>query len=319
MSKTSSDTDFLHQIFPRQEVEERFRMRLFDVLLHDPEFPTFPATLAKIQTSLSHPDTGFDKIADLIKLDPGITAKIFALVRSAAYGGIQVSNIEEALWRLGLKETRSIVLSRRFMVPFGKLKVRIDWTKFWIHSLLVARLTQNIYDFYQPIGDKEYLAGLLHDTGKLILAHYFPERFKHILQECEAAKCKIHKIELRILGTDHSAVSTALAHRWRLHSDIVNAIQFHHFQKRDSQPTLLSKCLRTADRIANLYAENINEKEIEPFPENITQTSVWEELKDVTPRKHINLSMEEEYNKTKDIVKTMLDPQADTPVSSGHR
>ncbi|MFZ5807388.1 MAG: HDOD domain-containing protein [Verrucomicrobiota bacterium] len=316
MSNAVAESEFLQYLFPRQEIDERFRIRLLDVLQHDPDFPTFPTALAKIQTSLSHPDTGFDKIAELIKLDPGITAKIFTLIHSAAYGGVQVSSIEEALWRLGIKETRAVVLSRRFMVPFSHLKVKLDWTKFWIHSLLSARLTQSIADFFQPAAEKEYLAGLLHDTGKLILAHYFPERFKNILQEAETEKCRIHKIENKILGTDHASIGAALCHRWKLHNDIVSAVQFHHTSKLDLQPTLLSKCLRVADKIANLYAENIQEKALIPYPEDVTQTHEWQELHDIPPRRPVLLSIKEECDKTRDIVKTMLDSKAEAPKPS---
>ena len=81
-------TEFLETLFPEDKMERNFRNRLIFVIQHDPEFPTFPTALSKLQSYLSHPDIGLDKIAEIIKMDAGITARILALVRSAAYAGV---------------------------------------------------------------------------------------------------------------------------------------------------------------------------------------------------------------------------------------
>lgn len=309
----SDEIEFLNEIFPQQNMEENFRNRLISIIRQDPEFPTFPTALSKLQSYLSHPDIGFDKIAEIIKLDVGITARILTLVKSAAYAGVPVSSIEEALWRLGLKETRAIVLTRKFMIPFSKLKTQLDWSKFWFHSLLVARLTYNIYDTFQPVLEKEYLAGLLHDTGKLILAHYFPEKFQTIIQETQNSTDAMYQVERRLIGIDHSAITAALCHKWSLNQDIINAIYLYHSPEKIGAQQLLPRCLNIANRLANQYADNIDIKDHLPPPEDITTTPEWNDLKEFKPRRMINISLAEECNKARDTANAMLNEPAPSP------
>lgn len=307
-----SQSEFLETLFSIEKMERNFRNRLIFVIQHDPEFPTFPTALSKLQSYLSHPDVGFDKIAEIIKMDAGMTARILALVRSAAYAGVPVSSVEEALWRLGLKETRAIVLARKFMIPFSALKVQLDWKKFWFHSLLVARLTYNIYDSFEPVGEKEYLTGLLHDTGKLILAHYFPEKFQAVLQGVQSSNEAMYQVERRFLGTDHAVIATALCHRWNLNQEILNAMQSYLDPENMHPQQLLPVCLSVANRLANQYADNINSRDRLPPPDDITSTPEWQWLKDFKPRRMIHFFLKEECDKAHDITQAMLEETSAT-------
>ena len=119
------DEEFLDELFPVEVVKPDFRKKLLNVLQHDPEFPTFPAAIAKLQEVLNRPDASFEEVARLVKLDPGLTARLFTLVRSATFAGVAVSNVDDALFRLGLKETRAAVLATKFMTSFAHLRVKI--------------------------------------------------------------------------------------------------------------------------------------------------------------------------------------------------
>ncbi|MFZ5807387.1 MAG: HDOD domain-containing protein [Verrucomicrobiota bacterium] len=305
------DQEFLDQLFPMEKVQPDFRGKLLDILQHDPEFPTFPAAIARIREAMNRPDASFEEIAKLVKLDPGLTARLFTLVKSAAFAGVEVSNVEDALFRLGLKETRSAVLATKFMTSFAHLRVRVDWNKFWLHSLLTARLTQGIADLFQPVSDREYLSGLMHDIGKIIVAHYFPDTFEAVLKEARQFGCAMFQAEQRVLGTDHASVGMALCCRWGLYDEVQQAILFHHAPEQPHNAAFITRCLHIADTIANLASENIEESRFKPAPpEKIDEFPLWQLLKDYTPRRMINISIEDECAKAQDSLQVMLTPQS---------
>ncbi|MFZ5806268.1 MAG: HDOD domain-containing protein [Verrucomicrobiota bacterium] len=309
----SAETEaaFFESLFP-PEVNTEFREKLLDVLQHDPEFPSFPAAIAQLQEKLNTADTSFEDIAEIVRLDPGLTGRIFSLIRSAAFAGVEVFTIENALFRLGLRETRNVILTAKLMGRFAHLKVEIDWNRFWLHSLLVARLTQGIADIFYPSSYKHYIGGLLHDVGKVILAYYFPELFDEILQRTWETGHPMYEIEQAIIGTDHAAIGTALGYKWGLDEETLAGIQFHH----NPEQQFLTYCLNVADIIANRYAANINCKSIPEMPatletgesrmDNIVSIEEWKKFHHLKPRRVPSLIIQEECLKACDIVAAML-------------
>lgn len=301
------DAESLDILFPADVVNPEFRKALFNILQHDPEFPTFPAAIAKLQEILNRPDASFEEVARFVKLDPGLTARLFTLVSSAAFAGVEVRNVEDALFRLGLRETRAAVLATKFMTSFAHLRVKVDWNKFWLHSLLTARLSMSIADLYQPVSDREYLSGLMHDVGKIIIAHYFPEKFEVVLKEARQFGCSMYQAEQRVLGTDHAAVGAALCCKWSIYEEVQSAVRFHHDPLKEIQNPILTLSLHIADIVANLISDNIEESRLKPAPpERIEDVSVWSMLDKFTARRTNKINLEDEVIKAKDTLQSML-------------
>lgn len=324
-----TSTEFLNKLFPPNEINKDFRERLIRILEYAPDFPSFPAAISKLQEKLNRTDTTFSEIADIVRLDPGLTGRIFSLVRSAAFAGVEVYSIENALFRLGLKETRNIILTAKLMNQFTHLKVEIDWNKFWLHSLVTARLTQGIGDIFKSITYKHYMAGLLHDIGKVVLAYYFPQEFETALKQSRESGLPMFHVEQTILGTDHAAIGAAIGFKWGLDEENLNALQYHHYPEQE----FLTYCVHVADIVANRYVDNIHssisylsEPDPEPPPEdqnhladsegekveqqmdNITTIPEWHKFNHMTPRRIPTLIIQEECAKARDLLRAMIIP-----------
>lgn len=320
--------DYLDVLLKDQNVSESFLETLKEGFQENPEFPSFPAAMVSLQEKINKSQVKLREVAEIINLDPGLTARVLALAKSAAFAEMNVVDAETALFRLGLKEARMMVMTSKIMDRFVQLSVEMDWSRFWIHSLLVARLTQAITELYQPAGYLEYASGLLHDTGKIILGHYFPNEFESILKEASKGEKKMYKLEQEVWGTDHATISAALCQKWGLNSNIVEIVRYHHTPvMTERQNQIPAYCLHVADSIANRVAENIwntvgEEKEEKETEEN------GEEKKDAAPPpnrvdKHIewgrfmnefkfklrrepDVWVLEEYEKTKTIVQALM-------------
>ena len=119
------------------------------------------------------------QIAEIIRRDPSLTTRLLRLVNSVYYGlSSPVNTIEEAVFYLGVREIRQLVVVTPVIEDFQRLTRQCDfpWREFWQHCIGTALLTREIAAAIQLPGDNEsdYVAGLLHDIGKLVMAWSFP-------------------------------------------------------------------------------------------------------------------------------------------------
>jgi HD-like signal output (HDOD) protein len=157
--------------------------RMLPVLTFANSFPTISTAVLKLAKLVKEDDIGIDELSDIIRKEPGLAANCIRVASASRYGLGVVRSIHDAVLRLGTQEIRRIAASLGVMQRFDHLRVKVDWNRFWLHSLLVARISEQIASAFRQANGSEYLAGLLHDSGKLVIEHYFPQEFESILQK----------------------------------------------------------------------------------------------------------------------------------------
>ncbi len=258
-------------------------------------FPAFPATVQKLNGLLLQEDCSIVEVANLIETDPGLAIGCIKLANSAAFSGTDRKHtVRDAVMRLGFREIRRLTFSIGIVGSVSHMKVvRLDWQKYWLHSVLTARLTELLTGAYQALTGMEYLAGLIHDIGKLLIEHHFPREFETVILELRN-KANLTEMELRTIGITHAEVCSLIAARWNLDRDIVQAVRLHHIDERAELASLGHSpsqqikviCLALANRLANQIAANIDRDErvgqmdLEAMPEwaYLQNFSPWYEL-----------------------------------------
>ncbi|HTJ96300.1 MAG TPA: HDOD domain-containing protein, partial [Rhodocyclaceae bacterium] len=91
-----------------------------------------------------------------------------------------------------------------------------------------------------------YIAGLLHDFGKVVFAQFMPEEFRAALAYCHEKGVPLHVAEAEVIGADHTVVGSMLAERWQFPPTLVACIRNHH---QDTAQNAMGDCLRMADQI----------------------------------------------------------------------
>jgi HD-like signal output (HDOD) protein len=195
--------------------------------------PSLPTLFTEVVKVLEAPDASIAQVSKVVQKDMSMTAQMLKLVNSAFFGlRRQVSNITDAINFLGLDTIKSLVLSIQTFQQFEKNTITaIAPAALWAHSLRVAefaRMIARLENAPRKMVDECFSAGLLHDTGKLLLAMHFPEPFKEAARVAEDKKITMWKAEREVFGTTHAEVGGLLLGLWGLPVPIVEAVTFHH-------------------------------------------------------------------------------------------
>jgi response regulator RpfG family c-di-GMP phosphodiesterase len=143
--------------------------------------PSFPALYFEVVNELAAPDASIERVAEIVSQDPAMTAKMLQIVNSAMFGlARKVTNPIEVVQFLGTATVRSLVLSVHVFSSFDRPPHGFSIEEFWRHALQTAGLARVICRSVgadETVTEDAYLAGMLHDVGKLMLASSRPEQF----------------------------------------------------------------------------------------------------------------------------------------------
>ncbi len=196
--------------------------------------PSIPAIYAELIEELRSPEVSSKKVGSIISKDVGMTAKILQLVNSAFFGlnRRNIFNIDEAVNFLGLDTIQALVLVTGVFSGFhcSRLK-KFSLTKLWHHSMAVGVSAKHISMLEkqnQKAVDDTFMAGLLHDVGKLVLATNLPEKYEEALELLHSDDMTLCEAESSVFGATHAEVGAYLVGLWGIQNPIVEVLAFHH-------------------------------------------------------------------------------------------
>jgi HD-like signal output (HDOD) protein len=196
------------------------------------KLPTLPEIGVSILDLAADPEVSMEAMAEAINRDPSLAARVLKVANSPFYGmPRQVDSLQLALVILGLSEVRNIALGIMILKVIKGLDTHVtyDRDKFWTHSLgcgIAARILSRKLHLRNDGAD--FIVGLLHDTGKIIIDEYFSEDFLKIHDASMQSHCSMIEAEKRFLGESHERIGGWLAEKWRLPETLCEAIIHHH-------------------------------------------------------------------------------------------
>jgi putative nucleotidyltransferase with HDIG domain len=214
--------------------------------------PTLSEVGLRIIKMASDPEISAAELSQVIQQDPSLAARLLKVANSPFYGMTrQVDSLQLALVILGLDEARNIALGLSLFEVIRNIDSHMsyDRRRFWVHCAscgAAARILARKVDF--KADGVDFLAGLLHDLGKIIIDEYFRAEFSLIYGETITKRIPMLVAEREFLGNSHEKVGGWLVHKWRLPDTLKDAITHHHdfFTSPDSievkDPKLVSLC-----------------------------------------------------------------------------
>lgn len=214
------------------EQEDKARIERWKPILDKlNDIPTLPAVATRVTELINDPNSSSGDIADVLKKDQVLTAKVLKMINSPYYGiPGEVTDVKRALAYLGFNTLAQLVLSVSVISMFGSNpNARFSLQEFWKHALGTAVASEIIAKKTgYPKPEECFTCGLLHDIGKLVLFKVAPSEFLLVAELAEKEKISFYEAERKLEVPTHGYLGDYIADKWRLPLVIRSAIRYHH-------------------------------------------------------------------------------------------
>jgi len=225
--------------------------QLKQIIMTIRDLPAMPHVASKVLELSSDPDTSAARLQQVIADDQAMTARILKIANSAMYAcSRRIKTLSEAIVMLGFNSIRSLVVTSaaRNLYSTGSARMGLKERLLWEHSIGTAFACRLFAERKHPaLREEAFLAGLMHDIGKLVLNLQIPDRFEEVVQIVYNENREFHETESEMLGFDHARVGSLLVNKWKLSPVLEEVIGLHH------DPTAL-----TAERPLLLHLDLAN-------------------------------------------------------------
>ncbi len=196
------------------------------------------------------------QIAEIIRRDPSLSARLLKMVNSVYFGlSTRVNNIEEAVFFLGLRQIRELSMATPVIEELEQWQqttnASLPWKDLWSHSISTAIVTREIVasTSLHIDDDTDYLVGLLHNVGKVVMAYAFPDVVRTLIATPVATPADICRLERELIGWDHGQIGAHYIARHQLSEEIVFAVHYHNEPDRAPRHQLFAAAVQIADQI----------------------------------------------------------------------
>jgi len=198
--------------------------------------PTLPAVTMKLLKAVDDSNSQVKEVGKIIESDQSLAVQVLKQVNSPFYGfSGRIATVQHAVVIMGYNAIKNLAMGASIsMMARKETASLIDSEMFWEHSLgvaVAARAVGKVLGYGCP--EELWVAGLLHDVGKLILADNLPAEYKLVLQEAEENNEEVYRAEMRVLGHSHADVGEWFAKENRFPIVLRTCVKYHHAPAND--------------------------------------------------------------------------------------
>jgi putative nucleotidyltransferase with HDIG domain len=198
------------------------------------DLPPMPQVARRIMEIVNDPATNAQALQSVISRDQGMSGQIMKIANSALYSrSRKIETLSDAIVMLGFNSIKNIAIMRatKNLLNFNRkgrvisLKDKLTWE----HSVgtalagrIIARRTQRRF------AERAFMAGLLHDIGKMVLLQKVADQFDGIIEEVYNTGRHFTEVEQEKFGFTHAEIGALLVKKWNLSEELEKAIRLHH-------------------------------------------------------------------------------------------
>lgn len=235
-----------------------------------------PSSITRALKMMDDPEASFDQLVSILQVDQALTVRILKQANSAYYGfRAPASTLQEGIIRLGMRRLKNILLTLSFSSTLGRRLAgyNLGHGDLWRHSVAVAMVAQRLAErvHYANV-DEAYVAGLLHDLGKLVLDQHFKIDWTQVLEAGREFQLSLIDVEEKLFEMNHAQVGGELAQRWELPVELIDAIAYHHMPVMAKTAAKLTAIVHIADIIALRLGIGLTDEAFLPEPQESALT-----------------------------------------------
>lgn len=213
--------------------------------------PAFPKSVQKILELTRDVDCTPKDLVEVIDKDPVLMLKILKVVNSAYYSlPKQITSIGHAVVFLGFNTIKNLALSIAAIGMLPKHNAAgFEIQNYLLHSLSTAGIAKRLADRVDDADPMDcFIAGLLHDFGKVVFAQFMPDEFRAALQISKGNGSSLHLALRQEIGADHAEVGAMLVEKWRFPRDLIDTIRYQYGP--EIRDTGMIACVFAANQIS---------------------------------------------------------------------
>jgi HD-like signal output (HDOD) protein len=214
------------------------------------ELPSIPETLIKILKVMDDPHSSARDLAEVVRLDAPLTAKILRLANSPYYGTSgRLADMRSCLAVLGYKTIRQVAIcvsvATSLLSECNRRRARLDYRELWRHAVVTAAVARQLaVEAGDADPEEVFTAGLIHDLGKFVILLHAPTQYDEVVARRHCERRPLVDVELEVFGFDHAQAGEAFGRRWRFPEVLTLGARRHH-----ERPTVVATAGR-AERAA---------------------------------------------------------------------
>ena len=241
------------------------------------ELPPLSPVIKKIIEITYSPKSSAQDLADVILRDTVLTAKVLKMVNSAYFGPRNnFTNLKQSIVILGTNTVKNVALSSAVLTTLRTGKVTpLNEEEFWKYSFGVGVASKKIASL-MGINSSQleefFVAGLIHDIGKVMISYAFPQEFKQIDEMSKKGQHSIMEIEKKVLGYSHEEIGIGMGKQWGFDEGYLYAIGKHHIPVLKGEFAKYSMIVALASYMVSSLEVSLYKGHMEPLPEDIWAT-----------------------------------------------
>ncbi len=238
---------------------------------------SLPTIYVKIDEALNSANCSNQYLVDILSEDTALSARLLRLANSAMFNfPSKIDSVSQAITIIGTQQLRALVLASSVMKLFNDIPEElINMEMFWRHSIACA-VSARIIASLRRAANVEYffLAGLLHDIGRLIMFKEIPSEMRTMMQQAKHSQQLLFKVEKETLGFHHAKLGGLLLKEWKLPQQLVDSTAYHHNPRSSADFKDEVAVIHVADIIANSLQLGSSGEHLVPALDN----QAWESI-----------------------------------------
>lgn len=217
---------------------------------HAKTLVSLPTIYFQVERAINHPSSSSTDIANALRTDQGLSARLLRIANSAFYGfPRRVESVDQAVRIIGTRQLHDLVLATVVLTQFRGVDSKLVTMKsFWQHSFACGIAARSLATLRRESNtERFFVAGLLHDIGSLVLYQEFPQRAAAALDEHRHYTIGLDESERAIIGCDHGQVGAALMALWKLPESYRDVAASHHNPASSRPPSIGTAVVHVAD------------------------------------------------------------------------